>query len=57
MYWGHFESNLTDVDGNKKSLPLLVGQHYKIQIAYSYQGSIGFFSNVSTFKFTTDPTV
>ena len=57
-YWGIFKYY---EDGEQKDLPLKKGQTYKAQLAYiSKDGeieTIGFFSRVTTFKFTHSPIV
>ena len=49
VYQAYFESN--------KNLPLLIGQYYKVQLAYKSAGVVGFYSGVTTFKFTSRPEV
>ena len=33
------------------------GQHYKVQIAYTYKGEVGYYSSVGVVKYTTKPEV
>ena len=48
-YWGAFN--------NSNPQLFKVGQHYKAQMAYKAAGEIGFYSQVTTFKFTSKPTL
>ena len=50
-YWGTF----INLDENKQKL-FQVGQHYKAQLAYVRNNNVGFYSTVTTFKFTSNPT-
>lgn len=49
-YWGAFSN------GNKPH-NLQIGQYYKAQLAYVKNNEIGFYSTVTTFKFTAEPSV